>query len=50
MIAIVFWALGTIPKCLVRKLKEFEIRGGAETIQTTALFRSVRILKRVLES
>ena len=28
----------------------WEIRGRVETIQTTALFRSVRILRRVLET
>ena len=30
--------------------KDFEIRGQVETIQTTALLRSVKILRRVLET
>ena len=32
------------------KLEELEIRGGIETTQTTALLRSDRILRRVLEN
>ena len=40
----------TIPKGLVRGLENLEIRERAETIQTTALLRSTRMLKRVLET
>ena len=48
LITIVIGALATIPKGLVKRLEELEIGGGAETIQTTALLRSSRILRRVL--
>ena len=41
-------ALGTIPKGLVMGLEDLEIRGQVETIQTTTLIRSARILRRVL--
>ena len=46
-ILIVIGALGMVPKDLERELK---IRGRAETIQTTVLLMSARILRRVLES
>ena len=42
MVPFVISALGTIPKCLVRRQKE--IGGRAETIKTTAMLRSARIL------
>ena len=47
---IVIGALGTVPKDLVLGLEDLEIRGRVETIQTTALLRSARILRRVLET
>ena len=50
VIPIVISALGTIPKGLVKRLKMLEIRGRVETIQTTVLLRSARILRRVLET
>ena len=37
MIPIVIGALRTVPKGLVRRLEELEIRGRAETIQIIAL-------------
>ena len=43
-------ALGTIPKGLVRRLEDLDIGRRAEAIQTTALLRSARILRRVLET
>ena len=46
MIPILIGALGTVAKGLLRGLEELEIRGRAETIQTTA----TRILQRVLET
>ena len=49
-ILIVFGALGTVTKGLIKGLEELEIRGRVETIQTTALLRSARILGRVLET
>ena len=39
-IPIVIGALGTVTKGLIKGLKDLEIRGRAETIQTTALLRS----------
>ena len=50
VIPIVIGAFGTISKCLVRRLEELEIGGRAESLQTTGLLRSARILRRVLET
>ena len=50
VIPIVVGALGTIIKGLVKGLEDLEIRGWLETIQTTALLRSARILRRILET
>ena len=50
MILIVINARETIAKRLVRGLTELEIRGRAETIQTSGLLRSARILSSVLET
>ena len=47
---IVIGALGTVTKGLGKGLEDLEIRGEVETIQTTAVLRSVRILRRVLET
>ena len=41
--------LGTIPKRLVKRLEDSEIR-QVETIQTRVLLRLARILRRVLET
>ena len=49
-IPIVFGALGRVTKGLIKGLEDLEITGRLETIQPTALLRSVRILRRVLES
>ena len=46
VIPIVVGALGIAPK----GLEEGEIRGRIETIQTTALLSSARILSKVLET
>ena len=46
---IVVGALGTVPKHSEKRLEDLEIRGRIETIQTTALLQSARILRRVLE-
>ena len=40
VIPIVIGALGTIPKVSERRLKEFEIEGRIEIIQTIALLSS----------
>ena len=43
-------ALGTVTKGLVQGLEDLEITGRVETFQTTALLRSARIPRRVLET
>ena len=45
---IVIGALGKVIKELIKGLEDLEITGLVETIQTTVLFRSVKILRRVL--
>ena len=50
VISTVIGALGTIFKGLVKEGKDIEIRGQVETINTTALLRSARILRRVQET
>ena len=47
---IVIGALGTITKGLVQGLEDLEITGRVETIQTTALLKSARILRIVQET
>ena len=47
---IVIGGLGTVAKELVQGLEDLEIRRRVETIQTTALLRLARILKRILET
>ena len=48
IIPVVIGALGTVIKGLVQGLEDLEIRGRVEIIQTTALLRLTRILRRVL--
>ena len=50
VILIVTGALRTITKGLIKGLENLEIRGHVETIQSTALLRSSKILRRVLET
>ena len=50
IIPIVVGAFGTITKGLLNGLEDLEIRGRVETIQTTALLRTARILRKVLET
>ena len=50
IVSIVIGALGTVTKGLLKGLKDLEVGGRVETIQTTALLRSARILRRVLET
>ena len=49
IIPILIDALGTVTKGLIKGLEDLEIRERVETIQTTTLLRSARILRRVLE-
>ena len=50
IIAIVIGVFGTVTKGLLYGLEDLEVGGRVETIQTTALLRPVRILRRVLET
>ena len=50
VIPIVIGVLSIVTKGLVKVLKDLEIRGQVETIQTTALLRSAKILRRILET
>ena len=43
-------ALGTVTKGLLKGLEDLEVGGRVETIQTTALLRTAKILRRVLET
>ena len=49
VIPILIGALSTVTRGLEQGMKDLEQRGQVETIQTTALLRSVRILRKVLE-
>ena len=42
--------IGTVTKGSVQGLEDLEITGWEETIQTTALLKSTRILRRILET
>ena len=50
IVPIVIGALGIITKGLLKDLEDLEVGGGVETIQTTALLRTARILGRALET
>ena len=50
IILIVIGAFGTVTKGLLKRLEDMEVGGRVETIQTTALLRAARILRRVLET
>ena len=49
-IPIVIGAFGTVTKGLLNGLEDLEVGGRVETIKTTTLLRTTRILKRVLET
>ena len=49
VISVVNDVLGTISKGFVKGLEVFKIKGEVDTIQITALLRSTRILRRVLD-
>ena len=48
IIPIVFGAFGTVTKGLLKGLEGLEVGGRVETIQTIALLKTARILRRVL--
>ena len=50
IIPIVIGAIGKVTTGLLKGLEDLEVGGGVETIQTTALLRMARILRRVLET
>ena len=50
IVLIVIGALSTVTKGLLKGLEDLEVGGRVETIQTTALLRTARILRRVLET
>ena len=47
---IVIGAFSTVIKGLLKGLEDLEVGGLEETIQTTALLKTARILRRVLET
>ena len=49
-ILIVISALDTVIKGLIKGQGDLEISGRGETIQTTTLLRSARILRKVLDT
>ena len=49
VLPIVISALGTVTNGFIKRLEDLEKRRRVETIQTTALLRSARTLRRVLE-
>ena len=50
IIPIVIGAFGTVTKGLQEGLEDLEVGGRVGTIQTIALLRTARILRRVLET
>ena len=50
IIPIVIGAFGTVTKGLLKELEDLEVRGRVDPIQTTALLRTTRLLRRVLET
>ena len=50
IVPILIGALGTITKGLFKGLEDLDVGGRVETNQTTALLRTARILRRVLET
>ena len=50
IIPIVIGGFGTLTKVLLKGLEDLGVGGRVETIQTTALLRKTKILRRVLET
>ena len=50
VIPIVIGTLGTVTKSLEKSLENLGVRGKIETIQNTALLKSDRIVRRVLDT
>ena len=49
-VTIVPIVIGTVTKGLLKCLEDLEVGGRVETIQTTALLRTARTLRRVMET
>ena len=47
---IVIGSFGTVAKGLLKGLEDVEVDGRVKTIQTTTLLRTVKILRRILET
>ena len=50
IVPIVIGAFGRVTKGLLKGLEDLEVGGRVDTIQSTALLRTARILRRVLET
>ncbi len=50
IVPIVIGALGTVTKGLLKRLDDLEVGGRWETMQTTSLLKTARILRKVLET
>ena len=50
IVPIVIGALDTLTKGLLKGMEDLEVGGRVENIQTIALLRTARILRRVLET
>ena len=50
IVPIVIGAFGTITKGLLKGLEDLEVGGLVETVQMTALLRTARILRQVLDT
>ena len=50
IIPIVIRAFGTVTKGLLKGLEDLEVGSRVETLQTTALLRTARILRKVLKT
>ena len=50
IVPIVIGAFGTVTKGLLKGLEDLEVGERMETIQTTALLKMARILRRILET
>ena len=50
IVPIVSGALGIVTKGLLKGVGDLEVDGRVDTMQTTALWKTARMLKRVLET
>ena len=50
IVPVVIVSFGTVTKGLLKGLEDLEVGGRVGTIQTTALLRTARILRRVQET